>query len=333
MSLSVIPALPPRLRAVLDALLGGHKETGSRAEAISAAYRRGEGSVLEIRAERDALAYATVRMPATFAAAAAAFARLAEVHPSFTPATLLDVGTGPGTLLFAAREQWPSLTALEAIESNGAFCDFARRLLGAVDDSALAATVLRRETLQTLTTDPTSARHDLVAAGYVLVELPLAEVASAATRLFAQSSHMLVLIEPGTPAGFARIRAARAALVQQGAQVLAPCPHDHACPLSGDDWCHFNQRLPRSRAHMQAKRVQVPFEDERFSYVAVSRAPIQRQDAVRIIAPVHSAKAGVTLKLCTTTGLTVRTIDPRTLKTMSGWRRWDWGDRLVDLHE
>ena len=41
--------------------------------------------------------------------------------------------------------------------------------------------------------------------------------------------------------------------------------------MMGDDWCHFSVRLPRSREHMHAKRAKVPFEDERFAYLAVSR--------------------------------------------------------------
>ena len=42
----------------------------------------------------EALAYAVARMPATYAACAAVFARLAEVVPDFRPTSLLDVGAG-----------------------------------------------------------------------------------------------------------------------------------------------------------------------------------------------------------------------------------------------
>ena len=42
--------------------------------------------------------------------------------------------------------------------------------------------------------------------------------------------------------------------------------------MAGDDWCHFSQRLARSRDHMLLKDASVPFEDERYSYVVATRA-------------------------------------------------------------
>jgi hypothetical protein len=44
--------------------------------------------------------------------------------------------------------------------------------------------------------------------------------------------------------------------------------------MSGNDWCHFSQRLPRSRDHMLLKDADVPFEDERYSYVVVTREKV-----------------------------------------------------------
>ena len=52
----------------------------------------------------DALAYALARMPATYAAVAAGLNALSEIKPDFAPATLLDVGAGPGTATWAAAE-------------------------------------------------------------------------------------------------------------------------------------------------------------------------------------------------------------------------------------
>src|SRR5204862_6984628 len=112
------------------------------------------------------------------------------------------------------------------------------------------------------------------------------------------ATHVLMLVEPGTPAGFARIRAAREALIAAGAHLVAPCTHDKVCPMQAPDWCHFSQRLPRSRAHMIAKAADVPFEDERHSYVAVSREALPSSNRARIVAEPQETKVGLTFPLC-----------------------------------
>ena len=138
---------------------------------------------------------------------------------------------------------------------------------------------------------------------------------------------MLVLIEPGTPAGFARIRAARNALLGQGAVPVAPCPHAAACPMSGTDWCHFSVRLARSRAHMHAKGASVPFEDEKFAYLVLSRegAP---SGGGRVLAPPLEQKPGITFRLCTAAGLEQRQIARRDHAAYKAHRKTAWGDLM-----
>jgi ribosomal protein RSM22 (predicted rRNA methylase) len=106
----------------------------------------------------------------------------------------------------------------------------------------------------------------------VLNELAPAARESVLQRLWDATADTLVIVEPGTPAGWERILAARRQLIEAGAHVLAPCPHAFACPLQAPDWCHFAERVARSRLHRLAKGADVPWEDEKFSYVAVSRS-------------------------------------------------------------
>ena len=68
-------------------------------------------------------------MPATYAATRAVFARVTEAMPGFAPLGLLDVGAGPGTAAWAARDAWPSLGAITLIEPNAIFRDLAARLM------------------------------------------------------------------------------------------------------------------------------------------------------------------------------------------------------------
>src|SRR5258705_10468359 len=64
--------------------------------------------------EAQALGYAALILPATYAQLRGALAATAARIPGWAPATMLDLGSGPGTALWAATAQWPSLAALAA---------------------------------------------------------------------------------------------------------------------------------------------------------------------------------------------------------------------------
>src|SRR5579872_369674 len=97
------PDLPAELRAALEAKLEGlpRDDIASRAAHISKTYRD-RGNSIPIKSATDALAYALVRMPATYAAITACLNALSEARPDFAPKSLLDVGAGPGTASWAA---------------------------------------------------------------------------------------------------------------------------------------------------------------------------------------------------------------------------------------
>jgi ribosomal protein RSM22 (predicted rRNA methylase) len=309
------PALPPRLKEAADALLEGvsRKELAAHSTAISKEYRAGGGSARVVKSEADTLAYLVARLPATYAVNAAVLSEVRAAAPDFTPARLLDVGAGPGTATWAARETWLALAHATLTDSNTSFLDLAKKL---VPD----AEFLQRS----LTTDALPSA-DLIIASFVIAEI--AEPSSVIAKLYAATTDMLVLIEPGTPAGFERIRDARAQLIEQGANVLAPCTHANACPMTGTDWCHFTQRLPRSRDHMQAKGANVPYEDERYSYIAVSKSRRSANEArARVLAPPRETKPGIELKLCTPTGLENRFTQKRDKQAFAIVRRAEWGD-------
>jgi ribosomal protein RSM22 (predicted rRNA methylase) len=308
---------PPPLTAALAALLEGvpRKDLAAAARAISDGYRAGASSH-GIATPLQAAAYATARMPATTAASAAVFARLAEVMPDFRPQSLLDVGAGTGAASWAAVTEWPSLQTIIMLEPNPALRNLARRL--AENGPLGCAEFLSGDV------DADKPQADLVVASYVLVELPEAKVATVARDLWRGAKSALVLIEPGTPQGFARTRTARAALIAVGAHVAAPCTHDNACPMTGDDWCHFSQRLSRSRDHMLLKDASVPFEDERYSYVVVTKAKVA--SGARILAPPLETKPGLTFKLCDETGLRAQFVAARDKDEYRRVKKRGWGD-------
>jgi ribosomal protein RSM22 (predicted rRNA methylase) len=307
------PALPPALTNAIAVLLEGvsRKDLARRAQSLSDGYRQGRSSSA-VAGALDVAAYVAARMPATYAACAAVFARIVEAMLDFAPQSLLDIGAGPGTAALAAEETWASLSALTLLEHNAAFRAAAARLL---PSARIIAADLGAD----------KPKSDVVVASYVLAELPESSAGATAKHLWESTAQLLVLVEPGTPAGFARIRAARAALIEAGAHVAAPCTHDNVCPMTSDDWCHFSQRLPRSRDHMQAKGASVPFEDERYCYVAVTRQPVTHA-AARILAPPLEAKPGLTFKLCDAEGLRAQFVAVRDKDGYRRVRKLGWGD-------
>ena len=139
---------------------------------------------------------------------------------------------------------------------------------------------------------------------YAVGELTEQRAGPAIERALALTSGALVVVEPGTPAGFARIRAVRDWLRAAGATIAAPCPHDDACPMAGADWCHFAVRLDRSRAHRQSKHAALGWEDEKFAYVVAVRdaALLRARAEARVIRRPRKETGHVRLALCATGG-------------------------------
>jgi ribosomal protein RSM22 (predicted rRNA methylase) len=318
------PDLPAELKAALEAKLHGlsRNDAAERAALISKTYRDG-GNSGAIKSETDALAYALARMPATYAAVTASLNALREITPHFAPSSLLDIGAGPGTASWAAAEAFASLNDFTLLDANTALRALALDL--GRDSTRLHELTYQRGEARAMLA--TSDAADLVVASYVIAELSDTERSALTELMWTKTRDTLLIVEPGTPSGYARIIAARAQLIALGAHVAAPCPHNRGCPLKAPDWCHFTQRLPRSRAHKQIKGAELPFEDEKFSYVALTRAPVAEHPA-RVLAQPVVSKVEVSAKLCTTDGLALTRIPSRTKADYARARRWRWGDAV-----
>ena len=317
-------ALPSFVNGALRAKLENVSRTDlkARAQRISDSYRSG-GTSGVIGSDLDALAYAVVRMPATYAAVRAALVQAIEVVSDFAPRTLLDIGAGPGTATWAACDAWPSLERATLVDDNLHLLALAQ-----VTQAPLEVTA-QRSAIATALTDAPSA--DVVMASYVLTELPDASLRATLDRLWDNAVHLLVIVEPGTPDGFRRILACREALIARGAQIIAPCSHEDRCPLAGAErWCHFNARLPRSRDHILAKDANVPFEDEKFSYLVAGKGFTALARGARVLATPKVDKIAVTLTLCTPDVPEQRRVARGDKEAYRAAKRLDWGDAVIE---
>src|SRR5262249_12452719 len=154
--------------------------------------------------------------------------------------------------LWAAMSRWPSIASAVAVEASASIRkrgeDLARTLSAKIDWRAGDIDAVGTE------------RADLVSLSYVLGELDEPARERAIERLWAAAEDVLLIVEPGTPAGWQRMLMARNTLIAAGAHLLAPCPHAAVCPLTAPDWCHFSERVARSRIHRLAKSADVPWE-------------------------------------------------------------------------
>lgn len=318
--------LPPALRQAIDRELDGIALTdlARAAELLSQRYRaETRDGKLHVDDALAARAYLTTRLPATFAAIAAAGRAVMEARPDFAPASLLDIGAGPGTAAWAASALWPSLAAADLVEASGAMREVGGRLGSALSlDQVAWHAGSATDGLGRL------AAADLVLMAYVLDELAPAARPPLIERLWSLTGGVLLLVEPGTTGGWKRILAARDQLVGLGAHLLAPCPHRAACPLTPPDWCHFAARVARSRLHRETKGGSVPWEDEKFIYLAASRVA-GTEAAARVLAPPHQSKAGIGLKLCQPDGTQAQqSVAKRDGGAFKVARKLRWGDSL-----
>jgi ribosomal protein RSM22 (predicted rRNA methylase) len=287
---------------------------------LSESYRSRAATLTFSAAHR--VAYAVVRLPATFAAVRAALAEIRRLAPELRVKSLLDYGAGPGTAAWAATEIFPELQRMTLLERDQELIR-----LGKIFAQSSAHAALR--TAQWQATDFRTADgfapHDLVICSYSLGENDDAAARLALKAAWQAAAKIILIIEPGTTQGFSLIRALRDELTSAGAHLVAPCPHERACPMSGDDWCHFAQRCERSSLHRRIKGAELGYEDEKFSYLAAAREPVTLVSA-RVVRHPLRRSGFIRLELCAQAGLTNITI---THKDKAAWRRarkTDWGD-------
>ncbi len=256
-----------------------------------------------VHSDTEIAAYIGARMPATYVAIHTVLSHLQRRRPDFCPRTVSDAGAGPGTGLWAALDIWPGLQRMQAIERVSGMVDIGKLLAEQSSSDALQSALWQHADLRT--TVPAAA--DLVLCAYVLNEMNEEEVAALTMKLWERTKEVLVLIEPGTTAGWARLMHVRAELIAAGAYLVAPCPHTHPCPIEKPDWCHFMGRVERSHLHRQLKTGELSYEDEKFSYLCFSKRPgSMALGRIRRRPVYHSGY--VVLPLCSREGLVEKTV-------------------------
>ena len=315
--------LPPALYRAVDELLQAQRPDDlSRAAAdLSQRYRRGDfAGENPVRSEAHRAAYAAYRLPATYAACHRVLREAALRLPPGTCTSLLDLGAGPGTAAWAAAGLFDELGVVTLFEQNPDWLALGKTL--ARHEPLIEGARWQRADLRAPEALPAA---DLVVASYSLGELSDQAADDALGRAWDAAGTALVLIEPGTPAGFGRMRRWRDGLVGRGAHLAAPCPHADACPVPEGDWCHFSARVERSALHRRIKGGSLGHEDEKFSYLVAAKDPAGPA-AARVVRQPQKRGGHTNLSLCAADGLERITLSRRDKAVWKRAAKLAWGD-------
>uniref|UniRef100_H0XAU8 Ribosome assembly protein METTL17, mitochondrial n=1 Tax=Otolemur garnettii TaxID=30611 RepID=H0XAU8_OTOGA len=171
------------------------------------------------------LVYMAARLDGGFAAVSRAFHEIRTRIPEFQPQTLMDFGSGSGSVTWAAHSIWgQSLREYVCVDSSAAMLGLAEKLLkgGSESGEPYVPGVFFR---QFLPVSP-KVQFDVVVSAFSLSELPSKDArAKVVQTLWRKTSNFLVLVETGTKAGHCLLMEARDLVLKVKFLLFPSFPH------------------------------------------------------------------------------------------------------------
>jgi ribosomal protein RSM22 (predicted rRNA methylase) len=277
-----------------------------------------------------ALSYVAVRMNPIYSVLHRIFSELRnDLSESAQPESVLDIGSGPGTALFAAGSVWEGITRMVAVERQATLISVARALVEQFQKAG--ELTIPYDNLSWECTPVLSwvgrEEADLSVVSYMLGELSDGEIVSCIDSVWRRTRRFFVVVEPGTMKGFARLAHVRRYLISRGAEIVAPCGGNWECQA---EWCHFSDRVTRTRLHQSIKDATLGYEDEHYSYLVASREVLPFAGA-RIVGRVRANKFQTVVPVCSEGGALCDVVFPKRTqaKEFKEAKRWHWGGRVA----
>lgn len=314
--------IPEELKDSINRLLSENKASNiiENAQTISNRYRKNDGKGKRLLTnESEAVSYVISRMPATYAAVYSVFKQIL-VNYDEKITSLLDVGAGTGAGTWAVNEI-ENMSQITCLEREKSMSNIGKKLMKntALDNVQWKSyDILQDEIVE---------KADIVLTSYMINELPEQEREKAVLKLWQATNKLMVVIEPGTPEGFKNILNIRNLIKEQGGYIVAPCCCNGECPIKENDWCAFYARVARSSIHRQAKGGNLGYEDEKFSYIAFSKTPVEITGE-RILRHPQINSGFVKVKLCTADGIQEKTYSKKDGKIYKKTKKLDAGEKI-----
>lgn len=277
-----------------------------------------------INSEAMRIAYLLSRMPATSSVVNAILEtglknqNLNDIH------SLLDIGTGTGAVLWAAMNSPLQLSHITALDYDPHILTLAKKLTQYEQEPFWDnVTWLQQDLNHTINVAP----HDVVTLSYALIEQP--DIIPILDSIWPLFNKILILIEPGTTKGFSNILKARDYYINKGAFIIAPCSHMEKCPIKAGNWCHFNERIERSKWQQTLKNASLGYEDEAYSYLIVAKSP-SSISGLRIISSPTKKSGHIILDLCAPHNIKSEIVTRSQKNKYKLAKKKKWGDSWED---
>lgn len=263
---------------------------------LSNRYRNNMGEGKSSLSKTDeAKVYAITRMPATSSAIGSVLKRLSSKNVK----SILDIGAGCGAGLVALNNNLKKdvdVTCIENCKPMIEILDETKSILGFTNVNVQE---------QDMCLYNVKSKYDLVMANYSLNELNKENIENVLKKMYSATSNYILIIEAGTPRGYEIVMKCKEYLINLGMNIVSPCKNT-LCPLK-NDYCHFSSRLQRPKFDINVKSGTLSYEDEKFSYILLSKESL-KDDFDNIIIRHPNYKKGLILLNCCTKNSGVDTI-------------------------
>lgn len=281
----------------------------------------------------DALGYLALRSPSTYSQIYGALHSIRELNPSWKPLGILDIGSGPGTAIWAAKEIFPTLKTGTAIERDRNFIGIGNTVLKSFADLKVDWV-----TVDLSKSSPKiSGGFDLVIIANVLNEMD--SDTRNKTLQFANDScnGILMIIEPGTPYGFETIKG----VAEKLSSSILIAPYIGNTFIDSEE-VNFAQKIKRPEfqkrvRHLQRKNEQpekdrlLPpsdWEESKYYYLAYSKFKPEISVWGRIIEKPKPLKPFVLLKVLTKDGVKTERVFKKERDRFKQAKKLKWGDTV-----
>ncbi|KAF9567870.1 hypothetical protein CPC08DRAFT_655961 [Agrocybe pediades] len=259
---------------------------------------------------RDGTAFATVALPAHYSVITSVLHHVKRrMDSSWEIDKVIDWGAGSGSGLWASLYSFQrddaeygedgrgrvalgtTMKRYTGIDKRDGLVTIGKRLIENTPRGSFKA-IWKRTFKEEDKVFPGERERTIALSAFMLTTLPTAFAQKTIVKeMWDSGAHTIVLIDHNTKEGFEAVAHAREYMLELGraeledpelaqsellgSHVLAPCPHDHACPLLTSKRsslvCGFSQRLQRPSFLQKTKHSKFGHENTGYSYVVIRR--------------------------------------------------------------